>query len=138
MIEIKWMSYSNNILNAQRRVYENQQTKGKFICWIPKLQIITLVWWRESNSSSSKVYKISHQKISNRKKAPSNKYHTKIVRALTFQSSVVTSLLFSFVLGFTCFNTNVLEVLLCDVDWLLSSLTLHIRAVESPDLVASE
>lgn len=132
------MSYSNNILNAQRRVSENQQRKGKLIFWIPKLQIKTLFWWGSPVVLVAKSKKF-HTKISATEiKAPTNKYHKKILRALTFQSRVVTSLLFSFVLGFACFNTNVLEVLLCEIDWLLSSLTLHIRAVESPDLVASE
>lgn len=53
---------------------------------------------------------------------------------LTFQSSVVTSLLFSFVLPLTCFNTNTFGGSLSEADLHLPSGIDQIRAVESPDL----
>ena len=53
---------------------------------------------------------------------------------LTFQSSVVTSLLFSFVLPLTCFNTNTFKGALGEPDLLPPSAIVQIRAVESPDL----
>ena len=53
---------------------------------------------------------------------------------LTFQSSVVTSLLFSFNLPRTCFITNTFEGPFCEPDLLLPSPIVQMRAVESPDL----
>ena len=52
---------------------------------------------------------------------------------LTFQSSVVTSLLFSFVLPLTCFSTSTFKGPL-EVDLELPSTIVYIRAVESSDL----
>ena len=52
---------------------------------------------------------------------------------LTFQSTVMTSLLFSFVLPLTCFSTSTFKGPL-EVDLELPSAIVHIRAVESPDL----
>lgn len=53
---------------------------------------------------------------------------------LTFQSSVVTSLLFSFVLPLTCFNTNAFKGSSWEPGLLLPPAIVQIRAVESPDL----
>lgn len=53
---------------------------------------------------------------------------------LTFQSSVVTSLLFSFVLPLTCFNTNTFKGPFSEPGLHLPSAIVQIRAVESPDL----
>lgn len=53
---------------------------------------------------------------------------------LTFQSSVVTSLLFSFVLPFTCFSTRTFKGVFFTANLEAPSAIVQIRAVESPDL----
>ena len=53
---------------------------------------------------------------------------------LTFQSSVVTSLLFSFVLPLKCFKTRDLQAAVCAVTPDGPSGIIHILAVESPEL----
>lgn len=53
---------------------------------------------------------------------------------LTFQSSVVTSLLLSLALPLKCFNTATFAGSLCTLDLQLPSAMVQILAVESPDL----
>ena len=56
------------------------------------------------------------------------------IKTLTFQSSVVTSLLFSIVLALKCLSTTTFAGPFCMEDFEVPSVMDQILAVESPDL----